>query len=534
MNKLVVLAVAAANVGTAGAASFQSAANPIRKVVTLLQSMQEKVTAEGEKAKELYEKFECYCKTSGSDLAASVESAEAKLAELAPALEGTTSKKAKTEEELSASNKEREACKTAVAEATALREKEKAAFDALLGDSKANLAALNKAIAALERGMSGGFLQTQAASTLRHLVTNKKDLDENDRQTILSFLSNDSQYAPASGEIVGILTTIKDEMFASQKDAIATEEAAVKTFEELTAAKKKEVAALSEGIETKLARISELGLELTAAKKKEVAALSEGIETKLARISELGLELTAAKKKEVAALSEGIETKLARISELGLELTAAKKKEVAALSEGIETKLARISELGLEIANMKNDVGDTSDSLEDDKAFLADMEKNCAEKAATFEQEKKLRAEELLALAETIKVLNDDEALDLFKTTLPAASVSLVQVQSTTTAQRNKALAFLGAAAAKLSAREGRHNVDIVMLALSDKKVGFEKVIKLVDELVATLKQEQADEESKQAYCNTEFDLADDHKKASKQELSEEDQIFVNNGGTPP
>jgi len=43
--------------------------NPIRKVVTLLQNMQIKVTAEGEKEKELFDKFMCYCKTSGETLA---------------------------------------------------------------------------------------------------------------------------------------------------------------------------------------------------------------------------------------------------------------------------------------------------------------------------------------------------------------------------------------------------------------------------------------------------------------------------------
>ena len=36
----------------------------------------------------------------------------------------------------------------------------------------------------------------------------------------------------------------------------------------------------------------------------------------------------------------------------------------------------------------------------------------------------RVRAEELVALADTIKILNDDDALDLFKKTLPSASSS--------------------------------------------------------------------------------------------------------------
>ena len=42
---------------------------------------------------------------------------------------------------------------------------------------------------------------------------------------------------------------------------------------------------------------------------------------------------------------------------------------------------------------------------------LADLESACASKTAEWEQRSKTRAEELVALADTIKVLNDDDAL---------------------------------------------------------------------------------------------------------------------------
>merc|ERR1719401_118682 len=54
-------------------------ANPVRKVVTLLQSMQKKVMAEGEKEKELYDKFMCYCSGGTKELEASVQAATAKI-----------------------------------------------------------------------------------------------------------------------------------------------------------------------------------------------------------------------------------------------------------------------------------------------------------------------------------------------------------------------------------------------------------------------------------------------------------------------
>merc|ERR1719262_926815 len=75
-------------------------ANPVRKVVTLLQKMQASVEAEGEKEKELMEKFMCYCKTGSGDLASSIDAAEAKITQLTADIEATTSEKEKTVEAL--------------------------------------------------------------------------------------------------------------------------------------------------------------------------------------------------------------------------------------------------------------------------------------------------------------------------------------------------------------------------------------------------------------------------------------------------
>merc|ERR1719230_848607 len=49
--------------------------------------MAKKVAAEGEKEEAMYEKFMCYCETSGKDLAKSVAEAEAKVPQLMSAIE---------------------------------------------------------------------------------------------------------------------------------------------------------------------------------------------------------------------------------------------------------------------------------------------------------------------------------------------------------------------------------------------------------------------------------------------------------------
>eukprot|EP00420_Gonyaulax_spinifera_P006640 CAMPEP_0197923548 /NCGR_PEP_ID=MMETSP1439-20131203/94172_1 /TAXON_ID=66791 /ORGANISM="Gonyaulax spinifera, Strain CCMP409" /LENGTH=84 /DNA_ID=CAMNT_0043545927 /DNA_START=1 /DNA_END=252 /DNA_ORIENTATION=- len=76
-----------------------------------------------------------------------------------------------------------------MAKATEIREKEATAFSKEESDLKTNLAALAKAIPAIETGMSGSFLQTADASTVRSLTIDKAELPDNLRQELLSFLS---------------------------------------------------------------------------------------------------------------------------------------------------------------------------------------------------------------------------------------------------------------------------------------------------------------------------------------------------------
>merc|ERR1719267_505971 len=122
------------------------------------------------------------------------------------------------------------------------------------------------------------------------------------------------------------------------------------------------------------------------------------------------------------------------------ELMAAKTKEVDALTAAIEEKMVRLGNLQVELVEMKEDLDDTSKALLEDKKFLGDLKKNCATKAEENAANQKLRSEELLALADTIKILNDDDALELFKKTLPSAS-AFVQLEATVADQRRQALA---------------------------------------------------------------------------------------------
>merc|ERR1740130_721715 len=292
-----------------------------------------------------------------------------------------------------------------MAEATAMREKESAAFAKESGDLKTNIAAIGKAVAAMTKGAGSAFLQTQSAAVLKNLVENDEKLMDVDREDLTAFLSGTN--TGPSDAIVGILKQMGDTMTATLKDISATEEASIKSFDQLMKAK-----------------------------------------------------------------------------------TA----EVEALTEQIEEKTKRIGDLGGKIVGMKQDLSDAEESLMEDKKFLAELEKGCATKEKEWAVIFQLRSEEMLALADTIKILNDDDALELFKKTLPG-SASFMQLAETTTAMKSRALSVLEAAK---SGRKGdRQRLDVIMLALRGKKVNFDKVIKMVDDMVALLKTEQLDDNKK-------------------------------------
>jgi septal ring factor EnvC (AmiA/AmiB activator) len=403
----------------------RTAANPIRKVVTMLQMMQKKVEAEGEKEQDMFDKFMCYCKNGVGDLEKSIAEAEAKSGELPSQIEEAEGELKQLKEDLKTAQTDRAAAKTAIEEATAIREKEAAAFATESGELKTNLAAIGKAIAALEKGMGGAFLQTTAASTLKQLVLNSDKLQDVDREDLTSFLAGEASggYAPQSGQITGILKQMSDTMSATLADITKTEEASLETFN---------------------------------------------------------------------------------------QLVKAKTEEIDALTAAIEDKTQRIGDLGVAIVGMKDDLSDVEESLVEDKKFLAELQKSCATKEKEWAEICKLRSEELLALADTIKILNDDDALELFKKTLPGAS-SFLQVQVSTEAMREQALSLLQAF--KGTKKGDRQRLDFIMMAVRGKKVGFDKIIKMIDDMVALLKEEQVDDESKKEYCETSFDQADDKKK---------------------
>merc|ERR1719305_2218807 len=69
--------------------------------------------------------------------------------------------------------------------------------------------------------------------------------------------------------------------------------------------------------------------------------------------------------------------------------------------------------------------------------------------------------------------------------------------------------------------------VDFIVLSLAGRKEGFDKVIKLIDDLTADLKKEQQDDDDKKEYCAEQFDLSEDKKKELEKSIADAEKAIA-------
>merc|ERR1719379_739326 len=135
----------------------------------------------------------------------------------------------------------------------------------------------------------------------------------------------------------------------------------------------------------------------------------------------------------------------------------------------------------------------------------------CETKKKEWAERSKMRSEDVAAISEAIKILNDDDALDLFKKTLslPQVSMGFLQKKSTMSATL-KALQKVGTHQTQLA---------LIEYALKAKAVDFSKVLAQIDGMVTVLGKEQEDDDTQKDFCDK--DLA----KSEAEKASTEDAI---------
>jgi uncharacterized coiled-coil protein SlyX len=140
-----------------------------------------------------------------------------------------------------------------------------------------------------------------------------------------------------------------------------------------------------------------------------------------------------------------------------------------------------------------------------DTTFLANLNDKCAKAAAQFDKRVKDRLTEISAVEDTIKILNSDEAFELFgkSTSDPnsatfVAGTSFLQTGATTKMQQK---ARQSAADVLQQAASANGNPKMALLAASVKMDAFTAVKAEIDKLVAEYNKQQKDEIALRDWC---------------------------------
>jgi len=413
--------------------------NPIRKIVRLMQDMSAEIEAEKKKEAELFEKFMCICNEYPSELQTSIDADAKEIESLSSKIEEETALKAKLAEELKQHAVDKDTAEKDLAKATTLREKESADFEASAADLKGSIAQLDGAIPALEAGAgASALLQNAGSSHLKNIVASSMVITDFDKKQVLAFLSegdssSSGSYAPSSGEVLGILKQMKDDMAKSLEEAVNGDEVAAAGF---------------------------------------------------------------------------------------ADLKAAKDQEIELASEATESKEKKTGELAVSIAQSNDALEDTKDEKADAEKMLATLVGTCDSKKLEFQTRLKQRTDEIAAISEAVGILNDDDALDVFKKAVPAGLVE-TSSQSGFLQTKSGALKLKQAVDIIKHASQAHHDIHLQVLlekmatklrsvrANNAQGPDFGAVKTMIDEMVAVLTKEGEEDAKKKEWCIGELAKAD-------------------------
>jgi len=237
---------------------------PVTKVINLLKDMQVTLQHEQETDEEVYDKLTCWCETNDKTKTKAIEIAEARITGLQSDVEEMTAKSARLNQEIKSLNEEIAKNTEALDKASAIREKELAEFNGEEKDMLQSIQALGNAVVVLGKHheMPAEALVSVAA-VIRHQM-HKHQLTGEQKSAVTAFLQGSMKqpvaaqsYAPASGQIFGILKQMKETFESNLSTAQKEEMSAREAFAQLKAAKQAEIAAGQTSVDSKTAELAD-------------------------------------------------------------------------------------------------------------------------------------------------------------------------------------------------------------------------------------------------------------------------------------
>jgi len=330
---------------------------PVTKVVNLLKDMLKQLEKEAEEDEEIYENLACWCETNDKEKTKAIADAEAHIADLTSQIEELAATSARLNTEIKNLEAEVAENQKALDDASALRTKELAEFNAAEKDALQSIQALKNAILVLSKHHPGSALLQMSTPQMLEIAT---------------ILSHEMQ--KNSAVLEGVLTP-------EQKKAVAAFEQSPEDYFDAEPTFKQSYAPASGQI---------FGI---------LKQMKETFESNL-----------STSQKEELASQKAYE-----------DLKAAKEEEIGAGQDQIDTKTQELATTDEKLAMAKQDIEDTKNSLSEDEQFLMMLKEKCQGSDQEYEERQKTRAAEIEAVSKALAFLTSDDARDLFSKTFNPA-----------------------------------------------------------------------------------------------------------------
>jgi len=458
------------------------APSPIRKVVTMIEEMKATVEKEAKEDLKAYDEYKCWCDTGGEEKKAAIEYATETIADLEAFLGEAAGREGELKTEIGVLTQDIADDNSAIAQASGVRDKENSEFAASETDLKASIGLLKEAIETISKAQTlaqVGPALVEVRSVVKRHVGNFEGVMQKDLFDMLGsfdkILGNHKNQDPSP---------FMGEVFLPKRDAAVLEQEGD--------------AAPSGGAAGAKSYNSQGG---------QIVGLLAAMQDEMVR------DLSASQKEEFKALVDFQNLRAAKLAEI--EATTSQK-------ELTETALA---DLLNKAAKAHEDLESTKESKAADEKFLAELEKNCQVVDQEYAERSKIRADEVVALAETIEILTGDDARELFA---KSVGTSFIQTDMSVTAQEkmtDKVMQTL------LKTAKKHHDLALMSLAVNIKLDAFDKVKKTMAKMLAELKTQQQNEVEQFEMCKKNIDETEDSIKVennNKDDLDETNKDLTN------
>jgi len=251
-----------------------SKARPVAKVITVLGDMLKQLEKESSEDEELYETMTCWCETNDREKTKAIADAESKIEDLGVKIEELTARSGKLGVEIKNLEKEVAKNQNALDKATEIRQKELSEFNDEEKDLLGSISALKSAVTVLGKHNSASLLQLPKqhmqgiAKTLDNAMNKHQDMltgvfTHTEKKAVTAFIqsaqdpSSDGSYAPASGQIFGILNQMKETFETNLSDSQKMEMNKQGSYDGVKTAKVAEIQAGQNQIDKKTVELAQ-------------------------------------------------------------------------------------------------------------------------------------------------------------------------------------------------------------------------------------------------------------------------------------